>query len=168
MKAAVVMASTIDMMVVECENVSKHGIPTGWAGSREFKLDDEELFFMNTLPTEEQKKIWDIHFGTGRCVACLIDERRGLNRSPSQQKEIEVLSQIALQMKTLQEQKGEEEYHLTREETLEEIRNFRAKQENHVSFLEKLIQLFKALERCISGGFHKKKKKRAKDDEDDF
>src|ERR1700730_2047236 len=75
--------TTTDSMVVQCANYSKHGIPTGWFASREFKLDDDELNFMNHLSREDQRRIWKVHFDTGRCVPCMIDEWRASNSFPS-------------------------------------------------------------------------------------
>jgi hypothetical protein len=65
----------MEMMIVECSNVAKHGIPTGWYASREFKLDDKETEFWNTLSKEEQIKLWNTHFDSGVCLLCLIDEK---------------------------------------------------------------------------------------------
>ncbi|MDA4131130.1 MAG: hypothetical protein OK457_10205 [Thaumarchaeota archaeon] len=64
-----------EMMIVECANEGKHGIPTGWYASREFKMNDQETSFWSTLTKDEQIKLWNTHFDTGRCLLCLIDER---------------------------------------------------------------------------------------------
>jgi hypothetical protein len=66
----------MDMMIVQCYNSSKHVIPTGWYGSREFKLDDDQTSFFNSLSNEERSIMWKNHFDTGKCLLCSIDERR--------------------------------------------------------------------------------------------
>lgn len=175
MAAQALKMAELDMMVVQCANYSKHGIPTGWWGSREFKLDEDELHYMNALPLSEQKKIWDVHFETGKCVSCLVDERRlGKMDFQPEPMEVRVGSCVALiaPKSSLQKEdtiglygevpviSGISEYDIP------EIR--RREDEDEASFLERLLEFLVAIKRYLEGCFGRKEGTRAEREEDDF
>lgn len=150
-------------MVVECANYSKHGIPTGWFASREFKLDDDELRFMNQLSREDQRRIWKVHFDTGRCVACLIDEWKTLNRFPTVELEevLEGASFAGVSHPDLQKPApvyGEYNYRPSRDVLIQnKIQEIFDETEDNPSVLQRLIQLILEVERYLASCFSKKK-----------
>ncbi|MFI5421148.1 MAG: hypothetical protein ACHQ1H_09310 [Nitrososphaerales archaeon] len=151
MHATLVEPTTFDPMVVECANYSKHGIPTGWFASREFKLDDEELYFMNHLSREDQRRIWKAHFDTGRCVPCLIDEWIDSHRFPSL--EIPVAS-----LEVLPQRKEPAAFYPGYSKLIaEKVDKIFEPDEAPPNILQRLLQLILAVERCIASCFSSKK-----------
>ena len=154
--------TTTDSMVVQCANYSKHGIPTGWFASREFKLDEEELYFMNHLSREDQRRIWKLHFDTGRCVPCMIDEWRASNKFPSVSFEVPESSRIAAspQQKRFVEEKMAaifEGYEPARPKKAGKVQKLSDSDENDPNVLQRLLELILAVQRCLASCFSNKK-----------
>jgi len=147
--------TTMDAMVVQCENYSKHGIPTGWCASREFKLDEDELNFMNHLSREDQKRIWKIHFDTGRCVPCMIDEWRDSNRFPSIARSAPIESYALVIPKKERTEEKMKPYGPYRNPGPETPSKDAVPDNDSANILQKLLQLILALERAIAGCFSK-------------
>ena len=149
MNAILLEPTTVDTMVVQCENYSKHGIPTGWFASREFKLNDDELNFMNHLSREDQKRIWKIHFDTGRCVPCMIDEWRDSNKFPSVTVDVPAASRVlgTSQQKDIEKELAAVygEFHFSNLDAaaLEKVYTALDQKEDSVSIVQRLIQLIR-------------------------
>jgi hypothetical protein len=158
MKAILLEPTTVDTMVVQCENYTKHGIPTGWFASREFKLDDEELNFMNHLSREDQKRIWKAHFDTGRCVPCMIDEWRDSNKFPRVGLEDPASVMVLPQRKSVVEEKMAaifEDYHPSGRAPATPRETPGVSDTSNA--LQKLLQLILAIERYFASLFSGKK-----------